>query len=63
MGTPDSPLPRYEPPSADEPLDDVQRAIVRMFIAIIMREIREEEAAANTPQAVTRVSACAEQHR
>jgi hypothetical protein len=39
------PLPAYEPPTGDEPLDPIQQARVRMFVRIIAREIREEEAA------------------
>lgn len=38
------PFTPYEPPDGDAPLDDVQRAIVRALVDIIVAEIREEEA-------------------
>jgi hypothetical protein len=35
----------YRPPVGDEPLDDVEQALVRALVPIITRNIREEAAA------------------
>jgi hypothetical protein len=40
----------YEPPTGDEPLDDIERAFVRAMISALLAEIREEEAAAAQSQ-------------
>jgi hypothetical protein len=34
-------LPIYVQPEGDEPLDAIEQAVVRMWIAIIVRELRE----------------------
>ena len=41
-------LPVYVPPEfeSDEPLDEVEQALVKMFIGILTRELRAEQAAA-----------------
>jgi hypothetical protein len=54
-------LPPYVPPGPDEPLDPVQQALVRMFVRIIVREIREgqaREAADASPTPAALVKAC-----
>lgn len=35
----------YVPPTGDEPLDRVEQARVRVYVAIILRQMREEDAA------------------
>jgi hypothetical protein len=41
--------PVYVPPTGDEPLDEIEQAIVRAMVAIITREsLEEEEAEART---------------
>ncbi len=35
----------YVPPSGDEPLDDIELALVRALVGIIVRELREEAVA------------------
>jgi hypothetical protein len=35
-------LDAYVPPTADEPLDEIQRAIVRALVPVIAARVREE---------------------
>jgi hypothetical protein len=37
-----SPLEPYVPPAADEPLDDVQLALIALFVDLVVAEIRAE---------------------
>ena len=37
----DGARPRYEPPTGDEPLDAIEEALVRMWVRIVVREMRE----------------------
>jgi hypothetical protein len=34
--------PRYTPPAGDEPLDELQQALVRMWIDVLIDEMRAE---------------------
>ena len=49
-----SPLPLYEPPT-DGPLDEIEQALVRALVPILVRKIREaaEQADAHQPVAET----------
>jgi hypothetical protein len=47
-----SALPLYEPPTGDEPLDDIEQALVRALVPILVRKVREAAAQKDAPQPV-----------
>ena len=42
-------LPPYVPPTGDEPLDAIERALVRLFAGLVLDDIAAEEQQATTP--------------
>jgi hypothetical protein len=46
MNEPAATRPRYVPPAGDEPLDEIELALVRALVEIIAKDIRNEQAAA-----------------